>query len=409
MASIDRPESEQRAARRSPLRVMFVITSMPVGGAETLLMNLVRRMDRQRFAPMICCLKEPGPLGEILRSEIPVFHHLLSGKYDLRVMPRLVRLMRRQRIDAVVTVGAGDKMFWGRLAAWRAGVPVILSALHSTGWPDCVGRLNRLLTPLTGGFIGVADEHGRYLVEQERFPAPKVFIIPNGVDVARFAQPVDRAQVRKQLDLAADAPIAGIVAALRPEKNHELLLRATATVCRQVPQARLLIIGDGPERPHLEKLAIQLELSKAVRFLGNRDDIPQLLGATDIFLLTSRMEANPVSILEAMAAGKPVIAPRVGSIPEVVIDGETGYLTDPGDVSQVAESWLRLARHPEKAANMGETGRRRVVSRWSLDVMVEGYERLITELYETRTGQSVTDHLGLAESLDTAELVAAGA
>ena len=181
------PRETSGAGDRGPLRVLFAITSMPVGGAETLLVNLVRRMDRQRFCPEICCLKEPGPLGDMLAREIPVHSRLLHSKYDVRVMMRLQHLMRRRQIDAVVTVGAGDKMFWGRMAAWRADVPVILSALHSTGWPDGVGRLNRWLTPVTDGFIAVAQQHGRFLIEGERFPPRKVFVIPNGVDTDRFA------------------------------------------------------------------------------------------------------------------------------------------------------------------------------------------------------------------------------
>jgi Glycosyltransferase Family 4 len=146
-----------------PLRVMFVQTDMRVGGAEMITANVIRRLNRLRFAPELCCLKERGALGESLGDELPVHHGLLAGKYDLRVWPRLTGLLRRRKIDAVITVGAGDKMFWGRLAARRVGVPVILSALHSTGWPDGVGRLNQMLTPITDSFIAVAESHGRFL------------------------------------------------------------------------------------------------------------------------------------------------------------------------------------------------------------------------------------------------------
>src|SRR5690606_7027487 len=142
---------------RGPLRVMFVITSMPVGGAETLLVNLMRRLDPARFLPELCCLKERGPLGEELAREFPVHSHLLNSKYDIHVWGRLTRLLRTGRIDAVVTVGAGDKMFWGRLAARRAKLPVILSAIHSTGWPDQINWLNRRLTRWTDAFIAVAE------------------------------------------------------------------------------------------------------------------------------------------------------------------------------------------------------------------------------------------------------------
>jgi glycosyltransferase involved in cell wall biosynthesis len=173
---------------------MFVITSMPVGGAETLLVNLVRRMDHDRFLPEICCLKAPGPLGEELAKEIPVHSHLLGCKYDVRVLRRLKELFAARRIDAVITVGAGDKMFWGRLAARWAGVPVILSAIHSTGWPDQINWLNRRLTRLTDAFIAVAQPHGEHLVEKEGFPRAKVRVIPNGVDVERFARGPIRAR-----------------------------------------------------------------------------------------------------------------------------------------------------------------------------------------------------------------------
>ena len=142
-----------------PITIHFVLTSLPVGGAETLLLNLVQRLDRRLFSPHITCLKEPGELGSAFAELCPVHSQLINGKWDLMVLPRLVKLFKQTRTQAVVTVGAGDKMFWGRLAARLSAVPVICSALHSTGWPDGVGRLNRLLTPLTDGFIAVAENH----------------------------------------------------------------------------------------------------------------------------------------------------------------------------------------------------------------------------------------------------------
>ena len=152
-------------ADRGPLRVLFVITSMPVGGAETLLVNLCQRLNRERILPELCCLKGPGPLGELLAEQISVHARLLNGKWDWRVLSRLRNLIRARRIDGVITVGAGDKMFWGRLAARLERLPVIGAALHSTGWPDGIGRLNRWLTPITDVFIAVAENHGRYLTE----------------------------------------------------------------------------------------------------------------------------------------------------------------------------------------------------------------------------------------------------
>jgi glycosyltransferase involved in cell wall biosynthesis len=368
-----------------PLRVMFVQTVMPIGGAEMLTVELIRRLDRRRFAPELCCLKQPGPLGEWLADEIPVHHDLLSSKYDLRVLPRLVRLLRARRIDAVVTVGAGDKMFWGRLAARRAGVPVILSALHSTGWPDGVGRLNRWLTPLTDAFVAVAPSHGRFLVEHERFPRNRVVVIPNGVDTNRFAPMPDAGSVRDELGISPTAPVVTIVAALRPEKNHELFLDMAVRVRRKLPDARFLIVGDGPRRPALEERARELGLGSTVLFLGSREDVPQILSSSHVFALTSYNEANPVSILEAMSVGRPVVATNVGSIREVVDEGVTGLLVSAGNAARFSERVTKLLCDPLRGQAMGDAGRRKVIERYSVHQMVRGYEWLIEWLHTRKT------------------------
>lgn len=374
---------------RGPLHVMFVITSMPVGGAETLLVELVRRMDRGRFLPEVCCLKYPGPLGEVLQAEVPVWSHLLAHKYDLRVLPRLGLLMRRRRTDAVITVGTGgDKMFWGRLAGWLVSVPVICSALHSTGLPDRVERLNRLLEPITDAFIAVARSHAEYLAAHEGCPAHKVRVIPNGVDVERFRPMPPKLTLRAAFQVPAEAPVAAIVAALRPEKNHRLFLQAAAAVRAEIPQAHFLVVGDGPERRALESMARELGIAPAVHFLGTCTDIPEILALCDVFVLSSHMEANPVSILEAAACGKPVVATRVGSLPETVREATTGYLVPPGDAQALADRILCLFRSPAQARAMGQAGRQWIAHHWSIQAMVQGYQDLIEEIYSAKAAPS---------------------
>lgn len=377
----NRPRDVSSRALPRPLRVMFLVTSMPVGGAETLLVELVRRLDRARFAPEVGCLKQRGPLGEMLADELPVHHDLLAHKYDLRIWPRLTRLLSDRQIDAVVTVGAGDKMFWGRLAAWRIGVPVIVSALHSTGWPDCVGRLNRMLTPITDGFIAVAESHGTHLVDRERFPSDKVFVIPNGIDTERFAPLPDTGAVRRELGLGPTDPVVTLVAALRPEKNHELFIKVARRVVDRYSNARFLVVGDGPRRQPLEMLAGALGVEKNVLFLGSRSDVPRILGASDVFALTSHNEANPVSILEAMSVGRPVVATNVGSIHEVIRDGQNGFLVPPGDAQQMASRIVALLDDPVRANAIGDAARATVVEGWSVDFMVTRYEQLLTTLF----------------------------
>lgn len=372
-------------ADRGPLRVMFVTCSMPVGGAETLLVQLIRGLDRERIEPELCCLKGLGPLGELLARDTTTHSWLWKHKLDPTIVLRLAKLMRQRRIDAVVTVGAGDKMFWGRLAAKQAGVPVITSALHSTGWPDQIEWLNHRLHSITDAFIGVAQGHGQYLVEGERLPEDKVRVIPNGVDIRRFRfLPASRARIRSELGIAADAPVCGVVAAQRPEKNLHLFLDSAAQVLKKRPEARFVLVGDGPEREALETQTRRLGIQDEVHFAGVRADIPQMLATMDLFALTSDNEASPVSILEAMCCGLPVVSTNVGSVAESVCDGYSGYLTPTGDVAATAEAWLKVLADHRTGRQMGRIGREHVVTRHSLQHMISGYEDLLTELYERK-------------------------
>jgi len=372
--------------RRGPLRVAFVTTLLNVGGEETLLANILRRMDRHRFAPELICLKELGVLGEQLVLEVPAFPGLLHSKFDIGVLGRLTQLFRERQIDAVITVGTGgDKMFWGRLAAWRAGVPVIASALHSTGLPNRVELSNRLLAPITDAFIAVAEAHGRFLASDEGCAPRKIRVVPNGVDTARFCDQAAPIGLREQLGLPDDAMTVGIIAVLRPEKNHDLFLRAAARVHRELPTAHFLIVGDGPLRAAIEAQIRELELEGVVHMLGMRRDVPELLNVIDVVALTSKMEANPVSVLEALSSGRPVVSTHVGSIPENVIDGETGFLVPPGDEAVLAARLTTLLTQPETRAYMGRAARERIVQHASLASMVSGYENLITEIYAAKS------------------------
>jgi glycosyltransferase involved in cell wall biosynthesis len=390
-----RQRSLRNRADRAPLNVMFVITSMPVGGAETLLVQLVRGLDRERFNPSICCLKEPGPLGEMMAAEVPLTSHVIKGKYDLPVIHRLGKLMRNQQIDSVVTVGAGDKMFWGRLAARRAAVPVVMSAIHSTGWPDGIGRMNRMLTPITDAFVAVAGAHRQHLIQREGFPENKVVLIPNGIDVQRFQfDPQARQQLRSEWQIPQEAPAVGLVAALRPEKNHESFVRTAVNVLRRLPETRFVLVGEGPERPRIEQAIEQAGVSSSFALTGSRSDIVGCLSTLDLFLLTSKMEASPVSILEALSCERPVVSTNVGSIAEAVQPGITGYLASVDDDQALADHVCQLLKAGPERERMGRAGRELVIRQGSLRSMVEGYERLIEKIYDAKALPKTERHGG---------------
>jgi glycosyltransferase involved in cell wall biosynthesis len=371
-----------------PLKTLFVITSMPVGGAEVLLVNLLRGFRSSHIIPSVACLKEKGPLGEELASEFSVSDHWLSNKYDLRVAPRLAKYLRKEKLDAIISVGAGDKMFWSRLAGRLASLPVICSALHSTGWPDGVGKMNRWLTSITDAFIAVAKPHGQFLVDFEHFPSKKVVVIPNGVDTNRFRpNPEAKSVVRSELGLEPNTPLVGIVAALRPEKNHTLFLNAASKVLDKCPKAHFVIVGDGPERSTIENVIKTLGIEKNVSMLGTRSDTPKLLAAMDVFALTSHNEASPVSILEALSCGVPVVSTRVGSVAESVHDQWNGFTVEPGDPDAVTERIQYLLWNRETAEMMGSNGREHVQNYGSLDTMVRMYEQLIHRIFDQKSNR----------------------
>lgn len=375
--------------RTSPLNVSFIITSLPVGGAETLLVNLVRGLDKSLVQPQVLCLKEAGELGEQVASEVPLQSRMLGGKFDVRILSRLVSAFRKQQTDAVITVGAGDKMFWGRLAAKFAKVPVICSALHSTGWPDGVSKLNRMLTGITDGFIACAYNHARHMVENEGFPKSKVFMIPNGVDTVRFQPDAgQRSRLRSELNLPEDTKLIGIVAALREEKNHSQLVLAARDVLREHRNTHFLLVGDGPMRSSIENCIGENGLAAHFHLMGSRSDTHLILPALDAFVLTSKNEANPVSILEALACGIPVAAPRVGSIHETVIHEKTGLLTTPLDPFSTADALSQLLDNAAWSRRLGENGRSEVEQFWSLDAMVGGYEKLLTMLFNSKAASN---------------------
>jgi glycosyltransferase involved in cell wall biosynthesis len=236
-----------------------------------------------------------------------------------------------------------------------------------------------MLTPLTHRFIGVADAHGRYLVEQERFPAEKVCVIPNGIDTERFRPRAADPELRRRLGLRPGL-VAGTVARLGPEKNHEMFLDVAARTRQELPDAQFLLIGDGPLRDALRQRAQQLGIADCVHFLGWRSDVAELLGQLDVFLLTSHIEANPISILEALATGVPVLSTRVGSVAESV-GAHAGFLVEPGDAAGMAGHLVELFRNRDVSRAMGMAGRESVIRRWSLDQMVVRYEDLVEDTY----------------------------
>jgi glycosyltransferase involved in cell wall biosynthesis len=370
----------------TPVPVLFLEPTLPLGGAERVLFDLVTRLDRDRFRPVVCCLKTPGAIGEALAARgVPVYHDLLSYRYSPAVLPRLVGLLRRERIQVIHTIHQPLNNFWAVLAGRLAGGPVLVSSVHATRSTSHRGRamlLNRLIGPRLDAVVALAELHRQFLIDEWRIDPAKIRVIPNGIDLARFG--CGGRLSRAELGLPTDAPIAGVLAVLRPEKAHDNFLRAATVVRSQLPAAHFALIGDGPERARLEAIARTQRLADRVHFLGRRDDVEQVLPLLDVSVLPSRTEAFPLSVLEAMAASRPVVVTDVGALREIVANGENGLIVPSEDVDALAAAILRVLRDPVLARALGEVGRRRA-QEFDVTRMVRSMERLFLEQLAAKT------------------------
>lgn len=339
---------------------------------------LVKGMRDSRYRPVICCLKELGPKGEEIRNGgTPAYSGLLANRLDPRVLPKLVGLMRRERVRVLYCLDHDDAMFWGRIAAKVVGVPAVVTAIHTYGkWGNrrSVSWPNRMLLPLTHRVVAVAQKQKEYLAAVEGLAADRIDVIPNGIEVERFVGAGD--------ERPSGIKRVSMIAAIRPEKGHEVLLRAAAEVLAEANPVCFWIVGDGPARPSLEALADRLGILDSVSFLGFRRDIPRVLAQTDVAALASYpvVETLPVCLLEAMAAGKPVVATRVGAVEEVVLDAQTGYLVPPGDPSALAQAILALVKDEDLATGFGRAGQARVREHFSAERMVERTQALFDRM-----------------------------
>lgn len=375
--SFEEAESVGRgsAASAQRRRVMQITWSLVAGGAETYALTLASGLDRRRYQVRMCGVDRGGALEpELACRNIPYdIMHRRNG-LDWRLMWRMFRLFRQHRIQVIHTHHF-NQLFYSLPAAKLLGIRVIHTE-HSVEaykkrrlrWAlRCMSFFCRKITA-----IGVDGE--RTLLEQVGIGRRKLQIIRAAVDLKRFH--VDRDQAREQLRLEATDRVITIVARLYPEKNHQLLLRAFARIAQEKPEAKLLIVGDGVEEQEIASTIARLGLGERVRMLGVRRDIPVILAASDAFVLCSDREGLPIAVLEAMAAGLPVIATRVGDLPQVVREKVTGLIVPPGDEFALAGAMAEVLADPERARRMGHAGRATVEAQYSLTQMVALHEEL---------------------------------
>ena len=378
------------------MRICHVITRMIVGGAQETPMLSCQLMDPARFASELLTGIETGPEGELhtesrdrgvrLRFEPSLVREVSPGR-DLLAIWRIWRLLRRGRYDVVHTHSSKAGIV-GRIAAWLAGVPVIVHTVHGWGFNDEQPRhvaglfvqLERLSSRCCHALVVVGSVYRTEGLALGIGRPDQYHLIRSGIEVEAYRDvPLDRRAARERIGVPADAFVVGNVGRLSPPKCPEVMVAAFARLARGRADARLVLVGDGWQRAAVEAEIARRGLADRVHLLGLRRDVPELLRAFDVFALSSSREGLPRTLMQAMAAGLPIVSTRVGGVPDAVVDGENGWLVEAGDAEALGERLARLAADPALVRRMGARGAA-MVDEFSATRMVADLDGLYTRL-----------------------------
>jgi len=368
------------------IHIQHVVLSLQPGGLENGVVNVVNRLNPNRFRSSVCCLQQAGGFAARLSAVELAIHEMgKRGGIDFFLPLRLANLFRRTKPDIVHTRNA-DAFFYGFLGAKMAGVRSVIHSEHGRTFGERRLRylVQREFSRYTDVVFSVSEQLKRDLVARIGIPANRIRVIYNGVDFDKFAS-TQRDQSRAQLGVRSDEFLVGSVGRLVRVKNFPLLLRA---ICAPgMNKVIVALVGDGPERKALEVLARSLEISERVRFLGHRDDVADLLAAMDVFVLPSISEGMSNTLLEAMAAGIPAVASDVGGTPEIVRDGIDGLLFESGNLTALRDKLQRVLADGALRMCFAEAGRIRVLRDFSMEAMITSYEKLYESVSTGQVGE----------------------
>jgi glycosyltransferase involved in cell wall biosynthesis len=353
---------------------VYCITDTDMGGAEQCVLYLATRIDRTIWRPVVVSLMPPGGLARSLEHHgVPVYSTDLRSKQAGRAIWRLARLFRRVR-PALVHTFLFHANVAGRVAAWFAGVPRVVSSVRVAERRYAHHlRLENLTCRLADRILCVSGAVSGFMQRAAHLPASRLITIPNGVDIRRFdsATPAPRSLG----GVPSDAVLAAFVGRLDFQKGADVLIQAVASIRDRCPRLHLWIVGQGSEERALRQLAVDLQVSDRCHFLGWQEDVAGLLRAADLFVLPSRWEGMANVILEAMAAGLPVVASHVEGTAELVQPGLTGTLVPPGDPDRLAGAIEALTNDAALRRRWGQLGKNALGHEWSIDAMVRAHEQ----------------------------------
>ncbi len=375
--------------------VCHVITKLELGGAQEVAMQVVSGLDRRRFRPVLLA----GPGGMLTHDAhamegvevvtVPSLVREIRPFHDLRALWELVGAFRRLR-PKIVHTHSSKAGILGRVAAWLVGVPCILHTIHGYGvtpaqpfWKQqALIALERMVGRVTTHWIAVSQIDRRQGLDWGLFTASKVSVVRPGIDPTAFAARIEsseRDRLRATLQVGPDQLLVGTVSCLKPQKSPEDFVRVAALVCRRVPAARFVLVGDGALRPRIEASLLAQGLQDRVTLLGWRRDVATLLKAFDVFVLTSHWEGLPCAILEARAGRIPIVATRVGGAAEAIVEGIQGTLCPAGDVRAMAERVCQILEDERFREDL-RTGTQEFPEEFTIQETIKQYQSLYTYL-----------------------------
>lgn len=387
MINEDRPARAVSDRRLKVVALVREIGQAGGGGAERVARDQLVELDPKRFERVLFVSRPPtpgDPTGEAVVADLRrrgVAVHFLKRrfKYDPLAWWPMFQALRRERTDVLHAHSFGQNA-WASVIGRLTRVPAVIA--HEHNWAF-TGRALRpvidreLIARCANAMVVVSQEARRRMIEVERIAPERLVFLPNGI---RALPPGDGGAVRTELGIGRDDPVIGTVCILRSEKALDVLVRAAALLVRDLPRLRVLIVGEGEERAPLEALVQQHGLEEHVLLTGARTDVPDVLAALDVAVLSSDYEGIPLSILEFMDAGKPIVATRVGGIPEVIEDGVHGVLVPPRNEAALAAAVGDLLRDADAAKELGARARDHCRREFSLDRTVERLQQLYEQL-----------------------------
>jgi glycosyltransferase involved in cell wall biosynthesis len=359
------------------IKVTHVVEDLKIGGLERIIENIVMTLDSHRFEIYVLCLSRSGAIADKLiahKKNVEIFN--LKNYHNPFNLVKVITWLKRKKIDIVHT-HAYPAGVLGRIAAILAGVPCIFHHLHSTYFYLNTRNyfIERILSRFTHKVICCSEAVKRFALERESISKDKLVVIYNGTPEPHLLNTAAAHGLKKSLNIPQDVCVIGCVASFVPHKGHRYLLEAF----KKIENAYLLLIGNGLIKTNLYQLAFELGISKRVIFAGSQIDVAPYMQVMDVVVLpSSEVEGLGLSVIEAMAMSKPVVATKIGGVPEVVDDGTTGFLVKPKDCDALAEAINTLAKAPGLVHTMGRNGRKKYQEMFTLKYMM----KRMVEMYE---------------------------